>query len=40
MIDTSPAEKAGVGSYTSFRDRDKSKEIQHEAFSTFSPSKA
>ena len=38
MIDDTPTETAGVGIPYSFRDRNKSKEIQHEAFTTFQPS--
>ena len=39
MIDSTPAEKGGVGLQYTFRDRDKSKEIQHKAFSMYSPSR-
>ena len=35
MIDNAPNERAGVGVYADFRQRDKSKEIQHAAFSLY-----
>jgi hypothetical protein len=39
FIDNTPAENSGVGPKLTFRDRDRSKEIQPQAFSMFSPSK-
>ena len=39
MIDSSPNERAGVGVYNGFRERDKSKEIQPHSFTLYSPSK-
>ena len=39
MIDDAPAENAGTGLPYSFRDRNKSKEIQQKVFTTFQPSK-
>ena len=38
MIDDTPAEQAGVGLPYTFRDRNKSKEIQHLAFTIYQPS--
>jgi hypothetical protein len=38
-IDNTPAENSGVGPKFTFRERDREKEIQQQAFSTFSPSK-
>ena len=38
MIDDTPTENAGTGLH-SFRDRNKSKEIQHSAFTTYQPNK-
>ena len=39
MIDAAPAESKGTGPGFTFRERERSKEIQLQAFSMFSPSK-
>ena len=40
FIDNTPAVTSGVGHGFTFRSRNREKEIQQQAFSTYSPSKA